>query len=559
MVALGIAMNIGAAQERSRSSMYLEKLRATLFSDRMDVERAPHKCATPLIMSAISQSVELISSEYIAPSGKMVKALQDKSRLSPSGLFRIHYDTTGINTPALLDSFNQPIPNSFEAYVDSVAKFFDYSWSVIIGPMMYEAPPFENGDSAYNIYIEDLPVNFFGYTTPEGTIDSTALYRRYTSSITIDNDFRFTRATGMDGLRITAAHEFFHAVQYGSYGVWVEEIDPDSFRDLYFYELSAVWMEDVLFSEVNDYLEDLPDYFDGFRSTQGYSFSFIEYSLSYQGYERSIWAHFLAKRFGGDIIRRTWEAITEAPFLPSMDGVLRERQTTLADEFVTFSQWNYYTGSRADTVRFYPEGHLYPLYTPNEEITYDPSGTTSLFFRGYPLSAQYCLFRNLSDSTISVIVNVDIESAVSGSASSEPFEISFSNTTPFIPYQNLQSGIKAGFATNSPSDWRVRYLEFSTGSNASISPGPFPNPIRVNETSRVSLPVASTADEAEVFFLSSSLDLVFSATYPVLNDLGGRYIFIPVDDLRGSVHSGIYFIVVHSQDVEYRWKVAVIR
>ncbi|HEY5615323.1 MAG TPA: hypothetical protein VIL52_04810, partial [Bacteroidota bacterium] len=61
------------------------------------------------------------------------------------------------------------------------------------------------------------------------------------------------------------------------------------------------------------------------------------------------------------------------------------------------------------------------------------------------------------------------------------------------------------------------------------------------------------------FLLSSSLDLVFSGRYPVSDYLGKRFIRVPTGDFRSSVHSGIYFVVVHCPDVEHRWKVAVIR
>ena len=48
------------------------------------------------------------------------------------GHFEIHYDTSGTNAPAMLDSHGNQIPNSVEQYIDSVlgGKLFDPVLSV---------------------------------------------------------------------------------------------------------------------------------------------------------------------------------------------------------------------------------------------------------------------------------------------------------------------------------------------------------------------------------------------------------------------------------------------
>ena len=58
-------------------------------------------------------------------------------------------------------------------------------------------------------------------------------------------------ARELNALRVTAAHESFHAIQFsyyhGSDGSWWEEA-------------SATWMEEVAFTEVDDYLQYLCDF-----------------------------------------------------------------------------------------------------------------------------------------------------------------------------------------------------------------------------------------------------------------------------------------------------------
>ena len=66
----------------------------------------------------------------------------------------------------------------------------------------------------------------------------------------VDNNFAepiFPNHTPLENLQVTAAHEFFHAVQF-SY---------DAFEDQWFLEATATWMEDELYDAVNDNLQYL--------------------------------------------------------------------------------------------------------------------------------------------------------------------------------------------------------------------------------------------------------------------------------------------------------------
>jgi len=78
------------------------------------------------------------------------------------------------------------------------------------------------------------PVDLISGTQPE----------RYSSNIDINNDFIgssfFTK--GIQALRVTAAHEFHHAIQFG-YGWWGSD-------ERYAYELTSTWMEDVVYTDV---------------------------------------------------------------------------------------------------------------------------------------------------------------------------------------------------------------------------------------------------------------------------------------------------------------------
>ena len=68
----------------------------------------------------------------------------------------------------------------------------------------------------------------------------------------VDNDFaasQFPALTPLENLQVTAAHEFFHAVQFAY----------DAGDDQWFMESTATWMEDEIYDDVNDNLQYLVD------------------------------------------------------------------------------------------------------------------------------------------------------------------------------------------------------------------------------------------------------------------------------------------------------------
>ncbi len=65
----------------------------------------------------------------------------------------------------------------------------------------------------------------------------------------LDNDYarQFPTDTPLENLRVTAAHEYFHAVQFAY----------DAFEDAWFMEATATWAEDELYTDINDNLQYL--------------------------------------------------------------------------------------------------------------------------------------------------------------------------------------------------------------------------------------------------------------------------------------------------------------
>jgi len=301
------------------------------------------KSGTPIIVELkagwekLDESAQRLLAPYLARPARGFHCL------SPGGKFRIHYDLSGKNAVEETDNDYNGIPD----YIDQVAAVFDSCFVLEVETLGYQAPPsdrFEGGGPEYDVYVTDLSgKRVCGYTYPDRLLPSGS---GCTSYIEIDNNYTdsvYWSTKGIDALRVTAAHEFFHAIQFSYYA----GEDANWWR-----EVCSTWMEDVAYDYVNDYYH----YLSGFFNRPQTSLDTVDGKYEYGA---SVFAHYLAKRFGKDVIRRIWERIGQkgTASLSVFDEVIPGGMASAVEEF---SLWNCYTGSRADTVRYYPEGAHYP-------------------------------------------------------------------------------------------------------------------------------------------------------------------------------------------------------
>ncbi|MDZ7372813.1 MAG: hypothetical protein ONB23_02490 [candidate division KSB1 bacterium] len=268
--------------------------------------------------------------------------------VSPKGRFRIHYTLSGSHATTT-------------SFVEAAAEIFEHCWDVEVGELGFRPPPDDQGVDGpeYDVYI--MNINDYGYTTAESEIPQTP-QDDWTSFIVVDNDFSgpryFTR--GIQALKVTAAHELFHAIHFG-YRCYRQE-------DVFFYEASGVWMEDVVYDEVNDYYQYLPSFFahpdKPFPTADGWH----EYGLS-------LWNKMLERVYGREVLREIWERMVNLSAIDAMTAVLKQHGDGFERALAEFQVWNYFTASRADTTRFYPEGHAYPELRFNHEVEVDSAVT----------------------------------------------------------------------------------------------------------------------------------------------------------------------------------------
>ncbi|MFQ5706273.1 MAG: T9SS type A sorting domain-containing protein [bacterium] len=302
------------------------------------------RCAT-MIVAQIQENYDLFSPEQQAVLASILQRPRlPQSIVSPTGRFRVHYITSGVDSVSITDGDSDGVPD----FVHETALAFEKAFDVQTRDLGYRTPPDDNGDDGpeYDVYIQDLGTQFYGFTQTDGDVPDTPENDKR-SFIVIDNDFNnghFT--TGLPGALVTAAHEFFHAVQFGYRSF-------SNSDERFYYELCSVWMEDVIYDDINDYYQYIPFYF----SATHLPFD----KFTFRSFGEAIWNHFLVKKYGdASMIRRSWELMRDGfTAMQAVEQSLQEIGSSFAEEFAEFGVWNYFTDSRADTVTYYEEGNQY--------------------------------------------------------------------------------------------------------------------------------------------------------------------------------------------------------
>ncbi|QZY30141.1 MXAN_6640 family putative metalloprotease [Nocardioides coralli] len=234
----------------------------------------------------------------------------------------------------------------------------DRVWSQQVGKMGYRRPLRDGrrgGNAKFDVYLADVgDQGLFGYCAPELTKPGN---RRLASGYCVlDNDFARSQyaAKPVHSLRVTAAHEFFHAVQFAY----------DYLEDPWLMEATATWMEERFADAVNDNRRYLPqgqvarpdiplDYFDRSGTSQYGNWAFVEH---------------LTQRFGTGFVRKVWREAGNGPgdgrawSTRALEAAL-PRSAPFARTYLGFLAAN------VVPARSYPEGK----HWPSPRLAYDGS------------------------------------------------------------------------------------------------------------------------------------------------------------------------------------------
>ena len=180
----------------------------------------------------------------------------------------------------------------------------------------------DNPDNRLDVFLEDLgPEGYYGYCS---TDDATAA-TQVSAYCVLDDNFARSQygAAPLNSLRVTAAHEFFHAIQFAF----------DISEDIWFMEGSATWVEDVVYDDINDNYQYLA------TSPIRHPRTALDYSGGTYPYGSFIFFTYATARRGAATVRQFWDmAVGRRTSLQAIYAVVGADAWPAF--FTAFGSWN---------------------------------------------------------------------------------------------------------------------------------------------------------------------------------------------------------------------------
>ncbi len=276
-----------------------------------------------------------------------------------------HWTTSGADAVPTADTDADGVPDYVAAVIETVDGVHDAY--VAAGYREPEPDGAAGGDARTDIYLADVgSEGLYGYCTSDAPNPPGSGPYDVWAFCVLDNDFsaaQFPTNTPIENLEVTAAHEYFHAVQFAY----------DFLEDHWLMEATATWAEDELFPDVDDNLQYLSE--SPLKKPAQPLDTFNDAGAQYGTW---IFFRFLTEQLdaaeGGlpTLVRDIWERADGAAGGPdeysiqAVSSVLAQRGTSLTEAYALFA-----TANRAPAL-WYAEG------AANHYPSAGPSGTFKL-------------------------------------------------------------------------------------------------------------------------------------------------------------------------------------
>jgi hypothetical protein len=238
--------------------------------------------------------------------------------------FCFHYTLIGTDAVPSLDANS----NGFPDYIDQMAVIFENVWTQY-QIRNYTMPPLDGatgGSSKYDVYITNLGSGLYGFVSAENVIgnnpQSVSLIEAdaMTSWMGMNNNYSWaTSTTALDAIKVTAAHEFFHAVQFGT----------TSSNTNFISEATAAWAEDEIYPGIDDnfqYLKSIFNYPDAALNLNANFDSLLtnttDPAYNQHWYGAWIFFRYLSEKTNPDIIRQIYNKTISLYEIPAINDVL---------------------------------------------------------------------------------------------------------------------------------------------------------------------------------------------------------------------------------------------
>lgn len=338
-------------------------------------DASPVKCMLPVQQQYLEVKSELNASTISEVEQMTASATTEFEYITPSGIFALHYDTTGTDGVPPESTIPEAVAEDIPDYIYHAAFAADSSYR------------YQVEDSGFTDFRTDEPYEisfrnfgFYGTTTSSGS----------TSTIQIHSNFEgFPQNTHPLGDQIgalyaTIAHEIKHAVQYSA-SRW----RGDAGRTVWL-EMDATLMEEVVFTDVNDYYNYIKLSLESTSPTLTSIFGRPE-SATPGSYFHVSWMIYFQEKFGTEFWVDVWDIISDDPlidFTTAMNQVLITRNSSIDREHINNHLWHMGSG---DEFSLSDDGFNERLFYPNPNFQHQLfSATDSLSgLRVSPFAANY--------------------------------------------------------------------------------------------------------------------------------------------------------------------------
>ena len=273
--------------------------------------------------------------------------------------FRFHYDIEGSRAVENTDTDGDTVPD----YVETMAEVFEEVYDHMINELGYAPPPSDGtmGGSidAYDIYIQSI--NYYGLTYWDDDVGDNKKsveieLNAYSSYMWMRNNYEgvaFAHNTELENIQVTAAHEFFHAIQFGY----------DGDEELWLLEATATFMEEENYDNVNDCYQYMIPWFE--KPHLG-----LKSSSTFFPYGSYILFKYIDEHYGGyKTIRHFWEqsrlfdSSKDEYSIQELDNALKKNGVSFKTMFNNFAIANaVFSSSNQAGIYSYEEADDYRNY-----------------------------------------------------------------------------------------------------------------------------------------------------------------------------------------------------
>lgn len=256
--------------------------------------------------------------------------------------FCIHYVESTEDAPPAIDANGNGQPDQVETTLALMESVLAYE----SGTLGFRPPAPDGvmgGDARFDVYLSQIgDGGLYGYCAPEDKVQG----KRFTGYCVLDNDFLEFPLGPVESLTVTAAHEFFHAIQF----------NYNAAADPWFMEATATWIEDHFADDVNDNRQYIK------ASQLKRPTTPLDYFGYGEGQQYGNWIFFerLTSRYGNEVVREIWDLVDTSPGRKGLYGTKATAKVVSrhGTKFPRF--YADFVAANLDAKRNYEEGSAWP-------------------------------------------------------------------------------------------------------------------------------------------------------------------------------------------------------